>query len=286
MESSEYKNDKLQVLQIQQENALLKLNDIEKRSELTPVSFLKENYNNIKIKNCKNDPDFKMIIAIALSKISGYMGLNVEVTEFDAKDISKMIQSVFSELTLEELYKAFELERYGEYDIKTSHFNLFNAEYVSTILKKYREWKTNAKVQHNISPPILLVETTESEKNNIVKNGIIRVFNEYKETNEMPEPNNYIFDELMELGLIKKPDTDKLLMYYIKKRGEAEREVMKEINIEKPFADPYQKHTIKEELQKIKDGNSDKVVAKTKTLILNDYFNKLISDGKDISDLL
>lgn len=286
MESNEYKNDKLEVLQAKQENALNKLSEIEKRSELSHVSFLKENYNNTKIKDCKNDLDFKMILAIALSKISGYMGLNSEVTDFDAKDISKMILTIFSELTLEEVYKAFELERYGEYEVKTSHYNLFNAEYVSTVLKKYREWKTTSKVQHNISPPIELVETTDSEKKNIVKSGIVRVFNEYNETKEMPEPNNYIFDELMDMGLIKKPDTDKLIMYYIKKRGEAERQVMKEINVEKPFADPYQKHTIKDELQKIKDGNSDKVVSRTKKLILIDYFNKLIGENKDISDLL
>ena len=285
MDDNLYKVDKFEIALQQQERASEALVDIQKRSETAPVAFLRENYTNKKIRERSKDIDFKMMLSITLVKICGYAGTK-EVSDFDAGDISKMILSTYSSLTLEEIYKAFELERYGVYEDKTQHFGLFNAEYVAAVLKKYKNWKQNTKLQHNISPPVAIPQQTELDKEQIIRSGICRVFGEYKETGEMPEPNNYIFDALYEMNLIRDARTEGELMYYQKKYSQAVEEVKKELQMKAATFEAIEKRTVKEELEKIVNGNSDKVLARTKKLILADYFDRLIKNKQDISSLL
>lgn len=105
-----------------------------------------------------------------LSKIHGLSGIKSKIDPFAAEDIQKMISSYFKTLSLEEIYKAFELERFGLYEAKTDHFQLFDANYVSEILKKYKNWKINEKRALNISAPKMEVEVDkESIRNEYLK---------------------------------------------------------------------------------------------------------------------
>lgn len=286
MEDNHYQVDKFEVALQQQQRASEALVLIEARSEAAPVAFLRDNYSNKKIRERSKEMDFKMLLSLALTKICGYAGIKSEVSDFDAGDISRMILSAYNDLTLEEIYKAFELERYGVYEDKTEHFQLFNAEYVAAVLKKYKTWRQNTKIQHNISPPAQLPQSTDSDKEEILIKGIIRVFEEYKTTGVMPEPNNYIFDSLYERKLIKDAETEAEKEFYHKMYSKAVAEVKSEMQSKGATFNPVEKRTVKEELQKIIDGNSNKVIARTKKLILANYFDSLIEKNTDIKTLL
>ena len=61
------------------------------------------------------------------------------------QDISVMIKTRFRSLSFEELDYAFQLDRHGYHGDSTKHYQLFNAEYVAIIIKKYMKWKDKMK---------------------------------------------------------------------------------------------------------------------------------------------
>jgi len=210
MENENYKIDKLSIIEQQESRAIEKAVEIEERCNQAPVAFLKSNYGFEKIRNRKEEPEIRFLIGAAMVKAAVLAGIKSKIDQANKFDITNSILSEYNDLTLEEIYKAFELERYGVYESRTEHYGLFNAQYVTDIIKKYRVWKQNTKMQHNISPPMALPEITDGQKNEIVVNGIIRVFDEYREKGIMPEPNAYIFDQLYDLNIIKPGDTPEI----------------------------------------------------------------------------
>lgn len=286
MDKDDYKVDRFSLIEQQETRAEERVVEIEERCNQAPVAFLKSNYGFEKIRNRKSEPEIRFLIGAAMVKAAVLAGIKNKPDAANKLDITNSILSEYNDLTLEEIYKAFELERYGVYESRTDHFQLFNAQYVTDILKKYRVWKQNTKMEHNISPPQNLPEITDDAKNEIVVKGIIRVFDEFKETGVMPEPNNYIFDELYDLKIIPAGDTPELQAWYLKKYNQAAEDVRKELKAVDSSFNPVEKRAIKEELQKIIDGNSDKIVTRSKKIILCDYFTKLIKNNQHIADIL
>lgn len=109
------------------------------------------------------------LIGAVLTKIASLGGINSEIDDLTRTDITIMLFSKFKTLSIDEIYFAFQIERYGEYEQKTNHYNLFNAVYVSDVLKKYIEWKKNKKKEHNITPDskTLLPEISQTQKEQI-----------------------------------------------------------------------------------------------------------------------
>lgn len=281
-----YQVDKLEVIEQQQQRAAEALIPIEKNSEASPVNFLRENYSNKRIRERSKDIDFKMMLSLALTKICAYAGIKDEgLSSFDAEDIIKMILSAYNSLTLEEVYKAFELERYGVYKDKTQHYQLFNAEYVSAVLKKYNSWKQITKIEHNIQPENKIPEMSDTQKKEIVNNGVLRVFNEYKETGIIAEPCTHVFDELYERGHIKGGETPALQAYYQKKYQQAQTEVEAEMKQE-TAGSVADLRNIREELEKIQQGASEKIIVRTKRIILSEYFDKLLKEKINVEELI
>ena len=118
MNDQNYRVDKNEVMIHNHDLALEKLSEIETKCALTPVAFLKDNYKNIKIRARKTEPNVRMLLAVAWSKISSLAGIKSEIDSLTIEDITKMIFYSCADLTIEEIYKAFELERYGVYDEK------------------------------------------------------------------------------------------------------------------------------------------------------------------------
>jgi len=123
MESNEYKIDKLSIIENQQNLALENFNRVEEICQLAPISFLKRNFDLKKIRDRKTEPNFKFLISVLWSKVITLGGLKNEIDPFMAEDVSRMILSLYSDLTIEEIYKAFELERHGAYSEKTEYRN-------------------------------------------------------------------------------------------------------------------------------------------------------------------
>lgn len=277
MENNHYKVDTA-ALQVQQE---IRVSDsiaiIEQKCSFSPVQFLKLNLENKKIRERTTEPDIKITIGTMLIKIGTLAGIKNEIDSLVGQDIMRMILSTYADLTLEEIYKAFELERYGSFEDKTEHFQLFNADYIAKILKKYKNWKLNMKTHHDItSNAKRLSEITESQKEQILINGVNRFYQEYQDTKIIADPSEYIFDFLVEKGNIKNNNKPKLLEYYQLKLQEAKKELEKEQS-KKTAIDKIERQRIKVDLDQIVAGYSPKIIIRAKRNILKEYFDKQIS---------
>lgn len=262
----------------------ISLNQVRENANLTEVSFIKKNYEFKKIRERQNDPLFKMLIGNAFAEISVFAGLKSAITHENKHDILKMILSLYNDLTLEEIYKAFELERYGAYDEKTEHFQLFNADYISKVLKKYKVWRQNLKIHHNISGPTLSIEQSSNvsseEQKKIMDSAIIRLYNEFLDNGEISIPCSFVFDELWEREVITLRNYD-LPMY----RKIAEREVKSEVKSKKA-TDKSEYNSVKETLSQIESNKlNEKVLAHAKRLVLFDFFKKIKTDNLNINQI-
>jgi len=185
---------------------------VEYNCELSKVEFLKSTYKLIKIKEISNEPDFKTLLGAILVKISILSGIKGEIDDFIKQDISKMILSSFKELSLEEICKAFELERYGQYETKTEHYQLFDSNYISQILKKYKNWKTKEKIELNLVAPKEEVEISEKEKSELKENMLKMIFDEIKETGFSSDAW-HLYINLESSGKIKPTPEQKSALY-------------------------------------------------------------------------
>ena len=261
------------------------LNDIVKATESTSVAFVKECYEFKKIRDRQHEPNFNNVVGLMVTKISALAGITNEIDMATKSDLLRFIKTRCGDITLEEIYKAFELERYNEYPEKSKHFQLFGTEYFSEVIKKYRVWKNELKIQKNINREEntpLLPSISDSQKEEILIKGIVRVFSEYKTTKILPEPNTHIFDELLSRGLILGANTPKLEKYYADKMEEAKQELKKELEADKSTANFIQRKTIAREIEQILQGSSNRIIVKTKKIVLKEYFDNLIEQGIEI----
>ena len=286
---SDYNVDISELNNHKEQLALKQYDDLVSECSLTPVSFLKKNYEFKKIRDRRTEPNITTFLGVTWLKICMLCGIKQNQSSEVWQDITNLIFSYYSDLTVEEIFKAFELERFGEYPERTEHYQFFNSEYVSAVLKKYKVWKNNTKIQHNITKPeniALLPSISDSQKEEILIKGIVRVFSEYKQTKILPEPNTHIFDELLSRGLILGANTPKLEKYYADKMEEAKLELKKELEADKATANFIQRKTIAREIEQILQGGSNRIIVKTKKIVLKEYFDKLIEQGIEIEDKL
>lgn len=279
----DYRIDKVQVYADQESRAVSKIQQMEDETNLQPITFIKKSFEFAKLRERKTEPEFGILLGVTLAKICALAGIKSEIDNLVKQDLTRMIFTSFSDLSLEEIYKAFELERFSVYETKSDHYNLFNADYVSSVLKKFKEWRQQMKRTHYISPPKQITEMTDSEKKQIIDNGIIRKYNEYSETNSIEEPFVYIFDELIERNVIKSrgENTPALDQYYQNKINQAHLEITTEL---KNFtsADKSERNSVKSELEKVINGTSNKVEIRAKRIILVEFFSKVKNSGEPI----
>lgn len=173
--------------------------------KLPTISFLKKTYELEKIKD--KIENVKTDLGIILTRIHGEMGLKSEIDLFIKQDLSKMIITHYNTLSFEEIYKAFELERFGLYEDKTEHFQLFDSNYVSTILKKYKNWKIEQKRILNIEAPKTEIQL---DKNKIRLDFLKLVYSELK-SEGFSSVAFHLYDKLSDK--IKATDQEKKEMY-------------------------------------------------------------------------
>lgn len=259
---------------------------IVKRDEINDVlklpikSYLQSSYDFKKISVLKNEPNFVMLIAGWCVQTSTLMQIKNPIDQFVKKDIFNMLTSYWSILSFEELIKAFELERFGAYEEKTEHFQLFDCNYISQVLKKYQKWKRKNKLEMNITNEKEVEPISEQEKSQIMIDAVNKKYSEYLNTNEVEEPFNHIFKELVEIGKIKMPtsETPKIAEYYQKKLTDAHAQILREYGLKKSV-DAIERNKNKAIIDALINNteNQDakaKIEIRAKKLVLIDYFNK------------
>lgn len=277
-----YKIDKLAIIEQNQQIALESFREVEDFCKLSHISFLKENFKLKKIRDRKTEPNFKFSMAVLWSKVCALSGIKMDIDQFIAEDISRMILSTYSDLTIEEIYKAFELERHGAFDTKTEHFQFFSAEYVSSVLKKYKQWRQFTKIQHNITPD-QNSETPKTispeEQYEIMNKAIIRLYDEFLQSEEVSIPCGHVFDELYSRKLFPE-GTD-----YKGKYAIAKFQLEKELKAEKS-SNRQDRLKIKEVISNLDSDKNEKVLSRAKQLVLKDFFIYLKSISTHVKELL
>lgn len=119
-----------------------------KIDEVIKTSFYK-----IKFKECQENELVMNFLLDELIKHYEFLGFKGEIQENNLLDLINCLKIHALLLTLHEIKLVFEMERYGLFDTKTEHFQLFNAIYISDLFKKYKEFKRNRMIEKNISFP-------------------------------------------------------------------------------------------------------------------------------------
>ena len=234
----------------------------EKKNNLNNIDFVKDSKNQIQIKSIENKIYLGEQLSLLITQIYNLSGIKGELNQIQAQDVLKMILTQFKELSLNEIYKAFELERYGSYAKETDHYQLFNAQYVSSILKKYKNWKRQIKKTHNIETlkPVEIPTVTKEEQKKILDSGVIRLYNEFCINKIVPFGNTHIYDYLLEIGNIEKPT------------GEYRNEIIKRA---KKNINKYNSERLKGFKNAIENNNT-KLINECKRIALQDYLKKQI----------
>lgn len=204
--------------------------------------------------------------------------------------VGDLLRTEFGRLTIPEVKMAFKMYVSKQFP-NLRVFRLLDCIAIGELLTAYIEYRNDSLRTYDHKKQALqqaLPEMSESNKREIVTNGIIRVFNEFKETGLLPEPCAYIFDELYERKLIRDATTPEQQQYYQKRYDEAHKQVTAELTRDKNAKqlDAIAARSIKEEMEKVLQGNSEKVTLRCKKLILADYFTKLIKNATNIESIL
>lgn len=250
--------------------------------QLPNKTFLRKSYSFEKLSQLKKDANFVFLIGGWITQTSALMQIKNPIDNFIKQDIVNMLGGHWSNLSIEELIKAFELERFGAYEDKTEHYQLFDCSYIAQILKKYQKWSREKKIELNITNQKLMEENkiSESDQFEIMTNAINEKYKYFLETGKIEEPVIHIFKELIERGFIKMPnkETPKLYAYYDNKLQEAKNQIIHEYeNTTEP--DKFKRKELKSILASIlnNDENLDaksKIENRAKKLVLLDFFNK------------
>lgn len=185
-----------------------KISSIETKCQIPEVKFLISD--KVKISELMISDSFYDLLGVLFTKIANLSGLKGEISDINKIDISDLILDFHKNLSLEEIYYAFKLERYNRYETKTKHYEMFGAEYVSEVLKKYVVWKKNKIKESNLNLPVLpqQIELKEEDKKQIVESGAVRMFEDFKKTREVPVGCVYVYDYLRKEGYIKSPSKE------------------------------------------------------------------------------
>ena len=286
MDDNFYKVDAVSIRENQENRVAVVIANIEQKPITTSLAFVKSISETPKIKDRKTEVDIQPLIWVMLVKIAALSGVKDTIDDFNKSDILKMIFTSFSDLTVEEIYQAFSLERYSQYEVKTEHFQLFNAEYVSTILKKYKQWRTNVKILHNLTVGEVKTETIDQEEiDKILIKGIIERYENYIVTKEVITPFAHLFDYLYEKNIIKKPTTPSLESYYAKVNKRAEEQIRNEISNRRSIT-REEKREFAKQFNDVINGKSNAVLVRAKLLVLSDFFNDVYLNGKDLKEII
>jgi hypothetical protein len=249
-------NDKLQISENAEKYYLQKKESFDKANSLSVKEFLSQSYEFEKIQKLKTDPNFVFLVIGWITQTSLLMQIKNPVDTIVKQDIINMLTSYWSVLSFEDLIKAFELERFGAYPERTEHFQLFDSNYVSQILKKYQSWKQENKIQLNIEKKSKVEnqEVSEEQKKAIRQEFLKMVYDEIKKTGYCHDAR-HLFFELQESGKMIISDSIKKDLY--KKQYDKELFSLKAQNLKTPS------NQLKERIKTMESLNADGKFVKT-----------------------
>lgn len=246
----------------------LQLYNPEKKS-LGEVSFIKDVSNQMKVR----DYDSLGIVqqgGVMLLTIKAEMGITHEFSQFNKKDILKLLEDVYRNYSLDEIHYAFQLERFGKLGERIDHFHEFNSIYVDQVLKKYIEWKRELKKRHQIESDKQEQTISDEEKKVLVNSMMNKCLNHWEENRTILE--GYVapmYDEIYDLDLLPKD---------VKTKNKFMVDAKECIKLElqqKDLLEYTQALDVKKTLNELNKKGNGKVIMKAKELVLASYLRKI-----------
>lgn len=206
-DDTNYQIDKVQIQNSLIERVSQSISMMEASCSVSDVGFVKSVFKMKKVRDRKAEPNISFTIGMVVTQAAALSGLKSDVSEQISQDVVNMIFIAFPDLTIEEIIKAFQMERYGQLIPKTEHFQLFNADYVSTILRKYKSWKSQIKKEHNITNQ-KEIEVNKDEIQTVKVAGIIDCYETWVDTGKVEDIRFNVFDMLYAVQVIPKQGSD------------------------------------------------------------------------------
>ena len=264
------------------------LDKIVQVGELTPLAIAKTGHQYPLLKNLDREA-IAPIFGLLFTRIATLVGLKGEIDPLQKQEIWNAVFSRFSGLSFQEIYKAFQMDRSGDFGDVTEHFQFFDVSYVCTVLGKYRQWLQDTQRVHNINISQLPENQntmTEEEKEANIQQWLINHFEEYKTTKAMPPLPVPIYEALQRRGTLKPyfatlTERDRQLM-----RSETDKQLRHQQAIAK---DNKEFATAKNLISLFQEGEADKegkILRIKQEVTLQFFYNWLITQGKELSEML
>ena len=230
-------------------------------------------------------PTFGMVF----TRIATLVGLKGEIDPLQKQEIWNAVFSRFSGLSFQEIYKAFQMDRSGEFGDVTDHYQFFDVSYVCKVLGRYRQWLQDTQREHNINISQLPEKQntmTEEEIEASVISWLTGHFEEYKEAKKLPMLSVPVYDALYQRGILQTyfatlTEEDKQLM-----RAETEKRLRQEQTKAKDKKEFSAVKALLEQYQKGINDSEGKLRSFKKEDTLKFFYNYLIAQGKELSELL
>ncbi|GJH39856.1 hypothetical protein RCZ04_04060 [Capnocytophaga sp. HP1101] len=226
---------------------------------------------------------------LLFTRIATLVGLKGEIDPLQKQEIWNAVFSRFAGLSLQEIYKAFQMDRSGEFGEVTEHYQFFDVSYICTVLGKYRQWLQETQREHNINIsqlPQKQTTMTKEEEKKITIHWLTEHFEEYKETQRLPIVSAPVYDRLYQRGVLQPyfatlTEKDKQLM-----RAETEKRLRQEQTKAK---DKKEFSALKALLEQYQNGETDsegRIKRMKKEDTLKFFYNHLITQGIELSNIL
>ena len=259
------------------------LDTIAQVGAVTPLAIAKTAHQYPRIKDL-NQEEVAPTFGLLFTRIAALVGVKGQIDPLQKQEIWNVVFSRFSGLSFQDIYKAFQMDRSGEFDTVTDHFQFFDVSYVSTVLNKYIEWKRKTQIEHNISISEKATEKmiTEKEKEFRTRRWLISGFQEYKDTGALPVLAVPLYDALYTLGML----TPYYATYTDEKRATMLEAATERAKNQMSTTDNRKEYALLKALyQTMKSGAQDtegKILSIKKEVALQDYYDWTIAQGIDL----
>lgn len=250
----------------------------EDSQSLGEVSFIKNTASQLKIRNADSYALTKEISHF-ITHATNRLGIKEATSKLDKSDILELVLTKYKNLSFDEIYYAFKMERHGYLGERIQHFQLFNAEYVSSVLDKYVPWKRQKMFDHKISIQKAQEEKeiSKEEKQYWINLAVMECFFYYEETMAIMDGKTHnVYEILYDLDYLPKDVAYKQKMY------KSAVEVLQMEYSTKKASSRDEKKQIKQVLADIHKPKYNKAILKAKELVLMEFFRNTIKNPEKL----
>jgi len=260
---------------------------VEEASRLRGAAYLVAVQRSEKIRAVKDTAGFRDTMGAVLAKAAALAGIKGEFDPFVKEDIMCLIMSRYGGLSIAEVSRAFQNDRYGINGERAQHFQMFGAEYVATVIDRYAEWKRDE--MKRIPAPQALPERTGPTEEEMTKKDkalLAAAYATWRATGRYEDYGNYMYKvAAKKLGLFS-PSEERREKYLAEGKKRAAKHCR-----DRAFARPMERQKMERDArdaEELSPGTDGRALAYREALqlALIGWFEDLKEAGTDMEQLL